>query len=82
MAFGNTLDLTTVSGYNTISGQGKATLQFTDITISGTLILPSGTVLRATGNVNVTSTGTIIVASGSFQFSMRDPAPALRWLVR
>ncbi|WNZ62618.1 collagen-like protein [Myxococcus sp. MxC21-1] len=54
---GNTVDLTTASGYGTLAGRQH--LQFTNVTISGTLIVPSGTVIRATGDVTVN--GTIIV---------------------
>lgn len=62
---GNTLDLTTTTGYTTLSAQGKASLQFTDITVSGTLVVPSGTVLRATGNVVFNSSASVIVATGA-----------------
>ncbi|MFP2964500.1 collagen-like protein, partial [Myxococcus sp. 1LA] len=54
---GNTVDLTTASGYSSLAGRQH--LQFTTVTISGTLIVPSGTVIRATGDVTVS--GTIIV---------------------
>jgi len=40
-------------------------LQFTTITVNGTLIVPSGTILRATGDVTVGQTGMIIVDPGA-----------------
>jgi hypothetical protein len=58
---GNTVDLSTTAGVNSLPG--KANTQFTNINIAGTLILPSGTLLRATGDVTVS--GTIVVASGA-----------------
>lgn len=57
VASGNTVDLTTAAGYGTLAGRQH--LQFTNVTISGTLIVPSGTVIRATGDVTIN--GTIIV---------------------
>jgi hypothetical protein len=56
------LDLTTSSGYNLLSSRGQQTLQFTNVTINSLLIVPSGTVIRATGDFTVNTTGTIIVA--------------------
>jgi hypothetical protein len=58
---GNTLDLTTAAGVNSLPGRSNT--QFTNINIAGSLILPSGTVLRATGDVTVT--GTITVQPGT-----------------
>ena len=42
---------------------GGANQQFTDINISGTLVVPIGTVLRATGDVSIT--GTVYVTPGA-----------------
>jgi Collagen triple helix repeat (20 copies) len=54
------LDLSNTAVVN--SQPFKTNLQFTTITVAGTLIVPSGTVLRATGDVVVT--GTIAVQQG------------------
>ncbi|MFP2934745.1 collagen-like protein, partial [Pyxidicoccus sp. 3LG] len=72
---GAPLDLTTVAGFNSLAGRHH--LQFTDITISGTLIVPSGTVLRATGNVTVMGTGTIIVAPAAQDAGNGAPNPGV-----
>ncbi|HEY1011821.1 MAG TPA: hypothetical protein VGE07_03895, partial [Herpetosiphonaceae bacterium] len=61
VSVGNTLDLSTVAGVNSLAG--KANLQFTNITIAGTLIVPSGTVLRATGSVAISGTVTVLPAA-------------------
>ena len=55
-------DLTNASFYNQLVSRGQQTLQFTNVTINSTLIVPSGTVIRATGDFTVNTTGSIIVA--------------------
>lgn len=54
---GNTLDLTTAFGVNSLPN--KHNLDFQNITINGHLLLPSGTVLKATGNVSINGTITV-----------------------
>ncbi len=61
VASGTTLDLTTPAGYSALTGRHH--LQFTTINIAGTLIVPSGTFLRATGDVTIS--GNIVVATGT-----------------
>jgi hypothetical protein len=46
-----------------ITAAGRHHLQFTDVIIDGALVVPTGTVLRATGNVVIN--GSITVASGA-----------------
>lgn len=58
---GTTLDLSNPSVVN--AQPYRANLQFTNLTISGNLIVPSGTVIRATGNVSIT--GSISVLTGA-----------------
>ena len=53
---GVTLDLTG----NLSTAPSGANLQFTNLTINGTLVVPSGTTIRATGDVTIN--GTLIVA--------------------
>jgi hypothetical protein len=55
------VNLSIPSGVATLPG--GTNLQFSDITISGTLIVPSGTILRATGNVTITGTITVLTAA-------------------
>lgn len=55
---GTTLDLTTAPGFNTLAGRHH--LQFSDITVAGHLIVPSGTVVRATGTVTIAGTLTVM----------------------
>lgn len=55
---GNTLDLSTPAGFADLPA--GANLQFTSIDISGTLKVPSGTVLRATGNVTLSGNLTVL----------------------
>ncbi|HJU39929.1 MAG TPA: hypothetical protein VJ724_10180, partial [Tahibacter sp.] len=69
---GSTLDLTLTGGWNGFSGKS---MQFTTITIAGTLIVPSGTVLHATGNVSVT--GEIRVATGASDSGAGAPNPGI-----
>jgi hypothetical protein len=61
VALGNQLDLNQPNALALLPD--AANLQFTDITIAGTLLVPSGTVLRATGNVNIS--GSILVSTGT-----------------
>jgi hypothetical protein len=70
-----TLDLTTAAGISALPG--GLNMQYTDITISGTLIVPSGTILRATGNVSITGTGSITVAPGAQDSGNRQPHPGV-----
>ncbi|WPB82553.1 collagen-like protein [Archangium violaceum] len=72
---GSTLDLTIPAGFNTLVSQGKSHLQFTTIDIVGTLIVPSGTMLRATGNVTVS--GTIAVEPGTEDNGGGSPHPGI-----
>jgi hypothetical protein len=58
---GNTLDLSDTAVVN--AQPYKTNTQFTIINIAGTLIVPSGTVLRATGGVTVTGTITVNVGT-------------------
>ncbi|HEX5747397.1 MAG TPA: collagen-like protein [Archangium sp.] len=75
VASGSTLDLTASTGFNTLVSQGKIHLQFTTIDIAGTLIVPSGTMLRATGNVTVS--GTIDVTTGTEDSGGGAPHPGI-----
>jgi hypothetical protein len=59
VAFGTTVDVAT-NGW-AVLGAGLNT-HFDDLTIAGTLIVPSGTLLRASGSVSIT--GTLQVATG------------------
>lgn len=61
VSVGTTLDLT--NNASVLSLPSRHNLNFTNITIAGTLIVPSGTVLKATGTVTIT--GTVTVAAGS-----------------
>jgi hypothetical protein len=56
-----TLDLSSPTALLVLPGLN---LQFTDLTVTGSLIVPSGTVLRATGNVTVTGTITVLPGTG------------------
>ncbi|QSQ25934.1 collagen-like protein [Pyxidicoccus parkwayensis] len=60
---GSVLDLTTPGGYAFLGGRQH--LQFTNVSINGTLIVPSGTVFRTTGNFTVNPAGTLIVAASA-----------------
>ncbi|WP_400192103.1 hypothetical protein [Hymenobacter sp. B81] len=73
LAFGNTLDLTTTAGFNSLAGRHH--LQFTTLSIAGNLIVPSGTTIRATGNVTIT--GTITVAPGARDNGNGPPHPGI-----
>ncbi|GAB2957810.1 hypothetical protein GCM10027048_25640 [Hymenobacter coalescens] len=73
IATGNTLDLTTTSGFNSLAGRHH--LQFTTLNISGNLIVPSGTVIRCTGDVTIT--GTITVTSGAEDNGNGAPHPGV-----
>jgi hypothetical protein len=55
VAVGQTVDI----GANVAALPAGTNLQFTSITISGTLLVPSGTILRATGNVSITGAITV-----------------------
>ncbi|WP_425117469.1 DUF7151 family protein [Archangium violaceum] len=59
---GQTLDLTDPA--NVASLPAGLNTQFSTITISGVLTVPSGTLLRATGDITVNGTGRIVVAQG------------------
>ncbi len=61
VAVGQTVDLSIASGIATLPA--SMNMQFTNVTIAGTLYVPSGTVIRATGSVVVT--GAIIVLPGA-----------------
>ncbi|HEY8562773.1 MAG TPA: hypothetical protein VIL74_20515 [Pyrinomonadaceae bacterium] len=63
VAVGNTLDLSNTSAINSLPS--RTNFQFTSINVAGNLIVPSGTVLRATGNVTVTGTITVLTATVS-----------------
>jgi hypothetical protein len=71
--FGQTLDLSTQAGFNSLAGRHH--LQFTTISIAGTLKVPSGTVLRATGDV--TLSGSIVVLPGASDAAMGQPHPGI-----
>lgn len=73
VAVGTTLDLTTPAGYNALGGRQH--LQFTNLNIAGSLIVPSGTTFRATGDVSVT--GTITVATGARDNGTGPPNPGV-----
>lgn len=73
IASGNTLDLTTASGFNALAGRHP--LQFTTLSISGNLIVPSGTVIRCTGDVTIS--GTITVANGAEDSGNGAPHPGV-----
>lgn len=60
---GNTLDLANAAVLNAQSF--KTNFQFTTVNIAGTLIVPSGTVIRATGNVTVSGTISVSTAAAS-----------------
>lgn len=51
---GNTVDWSTGASFASVNS-----LEFTTITIAGTLIVPSGLLLKATGNVTITGTITV-----------------------
>jgi hypothetical protein len=70
---GNTLDLSNTAVVN--AQTFRTNTQFTNISISGTLIVPSGTVLRATGDVTVS--GTITVAVGTEDTGNGPPHPGI-----
>lgn len=63
LAPGFTFDLTSPGGYSSLGGRQH--LQFTSVAINGTLIVPSGTVIRTTGDFTLGSTGAIFVASSA-----------------
>ncbi len=48
-----------------VTNPAPANLQFTDVTISSTLTIPGGMILRATGSFTITQSGSIIVAAGA-----------------
>lgn len=73
VASGNVLDLTTPSGFNVLAGRHP--MQFTSITIDGSLIVPSGTVIRATGDIWVS--GTITVVPGTRDSGNGAPHPGV-----
>jgi hypothetical protein len=58
VAVGQTVDLSTAGGIATLPA--GMNMQFTNVTIAGTLIVPSGTVIRATGSVVVTGAITVL----------------------
>ncbi|EER58588.1 collagen triple helix repeat protein, partial [Acidovorax delafieldii 2AN] len=70
---GQTLDLSTQAGFNSLNGHHH--LQFTTISIAGTLKVPSGTVLRAMGDVTVG--GSILVLPGTSDAAMGQPHPGI-----
>jgi hypothetical protein len=61
VSVGNTLDLSNTAVVN--AQPFRTNNQFTNISIAGNLIVPSGTILRATGDVTIT--GTITVLQGA-----------------
>ncbi|WP_368671035.1 collagen-like protein [Myxococcus sp. AM010] len=71
VANGSTLDLTTAAGYASLGGRHH--LQFTTVTISGTLIVPSGTVIRATGDVTING---MVIVDPSAEDNGTGPAEA------
>lgn len=60
---GQTMDLSSAGDVALLGGRHH--LQFTSVSIAGVLIVPSGTVIRATGDFTVTSTGVIHVNPGA-----------------
>ncbi len=62
VAVGPPVDLSTSAGLSALPAGFN--LQFTNITISGNLIVPSGTVLRATGDVTINGTASVTVLPG------------------
>jgi hypothetical protein len=58
-----TIDVAT-SGWGGLPG--NLNLQFTNVTINGTLIVPSGTIIRATGTVTINGTITVRPFCGEF----------------
>jgi hypothetical protein len=70
---GNTLNLTDTAVVN--AQPYRTNNQFTSINIAGSLIVPSGTVLRAMGDVTVT--GTITVATGADDTIQGPPVPGI-----
>ncbi|MBN1204067.1 MAG: collagen-like protein [Myxococcaceae bacterium] len=73
VAAGNTLNLALSTDVDSLPG--KTNMQFTSINIAGDLIVPSGTVLRATGTVSVS--GTITVAVGAEDTGNGQPHPGV-----
>lgn len=63
VSVGNTVDLRDSARVNLLSG--RTNFQFTSVTIDGSLIVPSGTVIRVTGNVIVNGTITVDTAAAS-----------------
>lgn len=64
VAAGATVDVSNaVNGWEALVA--GANPMFRNITINGTLIVPSGTVLRASGTITVENTGTITVTTGT-----------------
>lgn len=70
---GNTLDLSTDAGFNALAG--RQGLQFTNVTISGTLIVPSGLLIRATGDVVIN--GSISALPSAADNGAGPPNPGL-----
>lgn len=69
----STIDLSTTAGFNSLGGRHH--MQFSAIDIAGVLKLPSGTVLRATGDVTIS--GTITVLEGAQGASNVTPHPGI-----
>lgn len=64
VAAGATIDVSNAgTGWEALAA--GANPMFRNITINGTLIVPSGTVLRASGTITVENTGTITVSTGT-----------------
>ncbi|HVG63016.1 MAG TPA: collagen-like protein [Hyalangium sp.] len=73
VSVGNTLDLSNPTVVN--AQPFRTNNQFSNISIAGTLIVPSGTILRATGDVTVS--GTITVLQGAEDTGNGPPAPGV-----
>ncbi|MFZ5445521.1 MAG: DUF7151 family protein [Myxococcota bacterium] len=72
---GNTLDLSTVAGVNALPF--RQNLQFSSVTISGTLIVPSGTVIRCTGDVTISGTLFVLPGTGPATGGVAHPGISL-----
>lgn len=75
VAMGNTMDLSTLTGFNSLPDKGN--LQFSEINIAGNLILPSGLVLRSAGNVTITGTLTVLPSATDTLTDGPDPGLSL-----
>ncbi|HNZ02783.1 MAG TPA: hypothetical protein PLY68_09840 [Myxococcota bacterium] len=72
------LNITTPTVWNATDA-ARVTAQYSSITISSSLSVPSGTMLRCSGNFTLTSTGSITVRSGydGITFDPMNAAPGL-----